>query len=62
MKLLNSHQIYDFKELFKEFDEDGNDTIDPTELGELLSMLGFKTEHDQIMNVLRSFDQDRSGI
>jgi len=59
---LTDAQIEDMREAFMAFDQDGNGTITPLELQNLMeSLLGDATLNEEINTIIRSVDADGSG-
>ena len=58
---LTEEQISHFKEVFDMFDADGGGSISVDELQEIFEQLGqFKTE-EEINNMIKEVDEDKSG-
>ncbi|KAF9793202.1 calmodulin-like protein [Thelephora terrestris] len=59
---LNEGQVAVLKEAFEMFDEDGNGTITPAELGKLMKgVLGSEIPKGEIEAIIKSVDADNSG-
>ena len=58
---LSDEQLYDCKETFKFFDKDNSNSIDATELGNLLRVSGLKPSKKEIEEKLNKYDLDKSG-
>lgn len=49
------------RKLFAECDTDGNGSIDPDEMAELLRRLGHNFTHEQVMDLMKMMDNDGNG-
>ena len=57
----STDDIRRFKQLFSQFDVDGNGSIDVQELGTMLTKLGEKCSREQLIQIIAEVDTNRSG-
>ena len=61
MEKYSEEQLAEFKEAFSLFDKDGDGTISPVELDEILKSLGQKLSPSELSEMMREIDTDNSG-
>ena len=56
------NKLEDFKTQFGMFDDNGDGTVDAQELRAVLRALGTEMTHDQVIEIIKTIDQDQSGV
>ncbi|GMH85787.1 hypothetical protein TrVE_jg1720 [Triparma verrucosa] len=56
------NKLEDFKTQFGMFDDNGDGTVDAQELRAVLRALGTELDHDKVVEIIQTIDQDKSGV
>ena len=59
---LNEQQLGDLRSIFDAIDTDGNGTLEPTEIGEVMKELGMYTTDEALTQVIQQVDDDGNGV
>ena len=57
----SDQQIQHFKEIFSEFDKDGDGTLDTKYVGTIMRSLGQSPTENELQNIIDEVDADKSG-
>jgi len=58
----NEHQIANFREIFSEFDKDGDGTLDTKYVGTIMRSLGQSPTESELQDIIIEIDADGSGF
>mmetsp|Transcript_27029 Transcript_27029/g.41911 ORF Transcript_27029/g.41911 Transcript_27029/m.41911 type:complete len:155 (+) Transcript_27029:72-536(+) len=58
---LSNNQIDEFREAFEMFDKDGDGTISPKELEDVMNSIGMQPTAEEIAEMIADVDEDQSG-
>ena len=58
----NEHQIANFREIFSEFDKDGDGTLDTKYVGTIMRSLGQSPTESELQSIIIEIDADGSGF
>lgn len=59
---LSSEELLQLKAAFKFFDKDGNGTVEPNEIGEVMNVLGLDVSDEDLADIMVDLDENGDGV
>jgi calmodulin len=59
---LTKEELSQLKSAFKFFDKDGNGTVEPEEIGEVMQVLGLEITNEELADIMADLDENGDGV